>query len=135
VHPILATFEGGMINNAALLAAEGCLRPPFVFGFALGFRGALPATPHVLHALCGMLPPNTAWGLIHHGMQDLSLLATAIDMGASLVRVGFEDSVYYASGCPARTNGELVEKVVALVRAMGLDVATVPEARAMLQLV
>ena len=45
-------------------------------------------------------------------MQDFSLLATAIGMGAAAIRVGFEDSVYYAPGKAAATSVELVEKIV-----------------------
>jgi 3-keto-5-aminohexanoate cleavage enzyme len=134
IRPLLLAFEGGVLANAALLAAEGRLQPPFVCDLALGFPGALPATPHVLHFLQGLLPAGALWGLIHHGMQDLALLATAISMGASLVRVGLEDSVYYAPGRAARTNPELVERTVALIRHMGLEVATPQEARAMLHL-
>ena len=66
---------------------------------------------------------------MHHGMSDLSLLAAAIGMGASFVRVGFEDSIYLASGKMAKTNVGLVENVVLLIRQMGLDVATPDEVR------
>ena len=52
-------------------------------------------------------------------------------MGASAVRVGFEDSFYYAPGKRAHTNAELVEKLVALIRMMGCEPATPDEARAM----
>lgn len=47
------------------------------------------------------------------------------------VRVGFEDSFYYAEGKRAHTNAELVERLVALIRMMGCEPATPAEARAM----
>jgi 3-keto-5-aminohexanoate cleavage enzyme len=72
------------------------------------------------------------WGIIHDGMQDFSLLAAAIAMGASVIRVGFEDSVYFAPGQAVRTNAELVERAAALVRNIGFEVATIAEARALL---
>ena len=53
-------------------------------------------------------------------------------MGASVVRVGFEDSVYYSHGQVAATNVEIVSRVVALIRDMGLAVASCAEARKML---
>ena len=65
-------------------------------------------------------------------MQDFSLLAVAIGLGASLVRVGFEDSTVYAPGQTAQTNSELVKQIAALVRQMGCDVATPTESREML---
>ena len=61
-------------------------------------------------------------------------LATALGMGAAAVRVGFEDSVYYAAGKAAATNAELVEKIVALIHQIGLEVATPSEARDLLGL-
>lgn len=134
VLPELEIFEGGMINNVRILADEGVLSSPFLFAFALGFRGALPATAYNLQYLLGMLPSGSLWGFIHHGMKDFSLLATALGMGADLVRVGFEDSIYYAPGKVAQTNAELVEGLARLIGHLGLSAATPPEARQMLGL-
>ena len=64
-------------------------------------------------------------------MDDFSMLACAIGMGANAVRIGFEDSFYYAPGRRAATNAELVERLVALIRCMGCEPATPAEARAM----
>jgi 3-keto-5-aminohexanoate cleavage enzyme len=134
VLPELELFEGGMIHNVALLAAEGCLRPPFVYGFALGFRGALPATARHMQALHSLLPPGAVWGLAQHDGDDFTLLATALGMGATAVRVGFEDSVYYAPGEMAHSNAELAERMARLIHDMGLRPASPSEARHMLGL-
>ncbi len=67
-------------------------------------------------------------------MQDFSLLATAIGMGATTIRVGFEDSVYYAPGKAAATNVELVEKIVSLIHQIGYEVTTPEEAPKLLGL-
>jgi 3-keto-5-aminohexanoate cleavage enzyme len=76
-----------------------------------------------------MLPKDAHWGVIHDSMTDFSLLAVAIGLGASIVRVGFEDSVYAAPGEVAQTNAELVTRVVEFVRCLGCDVTTPNEAR------
>jgi 3-keto-5-aminohexanoate cleavage enzyme len=55
-------------------------------------------------------------------------------MGAAAIRVGFEDSVYYAPGKAAATNAELVEKIVSLIHQIGYEVATPAEARELLGL-
>jgi 3-keto-5-aminohexanoate cleavage enzyme len=135
VRPELEIFEAGMVHNVALLAAEGRLEPPFIYGLCLGFRGALPAQPRALAMLVSLLPPEAIWGLIHHGMEDLSLLATAIGLGASFIRVGYEDSAHYAPERAASSNVLLVEKAVDLIHAMGLAVATPLEARGILGLI
>ena len=66
-------------------------------------------------------------------MTDLSLLAAAIGLGATIVRGGFEDSVYSVPDGIARTNAELVQKIADMIRCMGCDVATPQEAREILQ--
>jgi 3-keto-5-aminohexanoate cleavage enzyme len=132
VVPELEVFEVGMMPAVRHLILEGVLKPPCHFNFCLGFHWALPADPKSLFFMTSLLKENEEWGIIHDGMSDLSLLATAISMGARVVRVGFEDSVFYAPGKAVRTNPELVEKAVALVRQIGYEVASPKEARSML---
>lgn len=74
------------------------------------------------------------WGVVHESMQDFSLLATALGMGAAAIRVGFEDSVYYAPGKAVVNNAELVEKIVSLIHQIRYEVATASEARDLLGL-
>jgi len=132
VIPELEIFEDGMLTAVSKLLQENVLKPPFAFGFCLGFHWALPADPNSLFFLKSSLPEKAAWGVVHESMQDFSLLATAIGMGASAIRVGFEDSVYYAPGKAAVTNVELVEKIVSLIHQIGYEVATPGEARILL---
>jgi 3-keto-5-aminohexanoate cleavage enzyme len=68
-------------------------------------------------------------------MSDFSLLASAIGLGACMIRVGFEDSVMYAPGKIAKSNVELVENVVSLVLQIGFETATPDEAREILGVV
>jgi len=103
-------------------------------GFCLGVQWGLPADPKSLYFLTSLLPADIHWGIVHAGMQDFSLLATAVGMGASMVRVGFEDSPCYAPGKTAATNAQLVEKIVSLVRMLGCEAAGPEDARAILGL-
>jgi len=131
VIPELEIFEAGMISNVLKLAEEGVLPSPHHYNFCLGFQGALPAIPENLFFLKSLLPKRTPWGFIHEGMDSLSLTATAIGLGASVVRVGFEDGVWLEHGKAAKTNTELVERLASLVEVMGCRVATTQEARAL----
>jgi 3-keto-5-aminohexanoate cleavage enzyme len=65
-------------------------------------------------------------------MSDFTLIATAISFGASVVRVGFEDSFYYQPGKVAKLNDVLVKKLRKLVDFMGFEVATIEDARQLL---
>jgi 3-keto-5-aminohexanoate cleavage enzyme len=134
VIPELEIFEAGMLTAVARLVEENVLKPPFTYGFPLGFHYALPANPHSLFFLTSSLPVPAPWGVVHESMIDFSVLAAAIAMGAAAVRVGFEDSVYYAPGRAAGSNAEIVEKIVALIHQIGYEVATPAEARDLLGL-
>ncbi len=133
IIPELEIFEGGMIANVSTLLQEKTLSPPLYYNFCLGFHGALPAHPENLFFLKNMLPEGALWGVVHDGMNDLSLLATGLGVGASVVRIGFEDSVYYAAGKAAETNAELVKKIVSLIRHIGCEPASPQEAREILK--
>jgi 3-keto-5-aminohexanoate cleavage enzyme len=50
------------------------------------------------------------------------------------VRVGFEDNIYLSKGVKAKSNGELVEKVVRIAKELGREIATSAEAREILGL-
>ena len=61
------------------------------------------------------------------------MLATALVLGGN-IRTGLEDHLYLPDGTMASSNGEMVEAAAALIRGVGRQVATVEEARALLQL-
>jgi len=132
VVPELEIFEAGMIAAAFRLIREEAITPPYYFNVCLGFHHALPADPTSLFFLKSMIPPESFWGLAHDGMTDLSLLAAAVGLGASIVRVGFEDSIFFAPGEAARTNAELVENLADMIRRMGCELASPEEARRIL---
>jgi len=50
------------------------------------------------------------------------------------VRVGFEDNLYLERGVLAKSNGELVAKVVRIAKELGRPIATSAEAREILGL-
>ena len=134
VAPEMEIFEMGMIPVALKFIDDGVIKPPYHFNFILGAHWAMPAEPRSLFYLSSMLPEDMSWGVVQDAMTDLSLMATAISLGASVVRVGFEDSVFYAPGQAADQNVLLVEKLAALIRQMGFEVASCQEAREILQL-
>jgi 3-keto-5-aminohexanoate cleavage enzyme len=132
VVPELEIFDVSMLATVDRLVTEGVLVPPLNYNFCLGFHGALLANPRHLYYLSSLLPSGAHWGFIHEGMQDYRMLAAALGLGARAVRVGFEDGRHLAHGRVASTNVELVKRLVALVRLVGLDVATPGEAKTLL---
>jgi 3-keto-5-aminohexanoate cleavage enzyme len=136
VVPEMELFDLSHVECCSRLADEGVIRRPLHYNFCVGPGGSsnLSATGRNLALLCALTEPGTSWGINHDSMKDFSILACAIGMGANAVRVGFEDSFYYAEGKLARTNAELVERLVTLIRAMGCEPATPAEAREMLEI-
>ena len=136
VVPEMELFDLSHVECCTRLADEGVIRRPLHYNFCVGPGGSsnLSATGRNLALLCALTEPGTSWGINHDSMKDFSILACAIGMGANAVRVGFEDSFYYAEGKLARTNAELVERLVTLIRAMGCEPATPAEAREMLEI-
>jgi 3-keto-5-aminohexanoate cleavage enzyme len=130
--PEMEIFDSGMLPAARALIAEGAIKPPYSICFALGFHWTLAPDPKSLFFMTSMMRETVPWGVIHDGMTNMSLLATAIGLGASLVRVGFEDSTFWAPGRPVKRNVELVKKLAQLVHLLGHEVATPPEARKIL---
>ena len=132
VVPELEIFSLGMIESVLKLKQEGVLQDPLNFNLCVGFDGALPAKVIHLFHFVSSLPYGSHWSLIHEGMRDMSLLLTAITLGASGVRVGFEDGCYLTPERPAQTNVELVRHLVTLLRGIGFEPATVEETRNLL---
>jgi 3-keto-5-aminohexanoate cleavage enzyme len=132
VVPECEIFGLSMIDTVHRIVDEKLIKLPVHYNFALGFKSSLAGTLENLFYLKSSLPPGATWGLVHDGMSDFSLLAAAISFGASVVRVGFEDSFYYQPGKAAESNDVLVKKISKLVESMGFEVATIEEARKLL---
>lgn len=134
VVPEMEIFDLSMVETCSKLADEGVLDRPMSYNFCLGTGTAsnLSDTPRNLQFMTSLMEPDGHWGLNNDSMKDLHFLGLAIAMGASVVRVGFEDSFYYEEGKTAPTNAFLVEKLVELVRALGCEPATPEEAREIL---
>jgi 3-keto-5-aminohexanoate cleavage enzyme len=130
--PEMEIFDSGMLPAARALVAEGAIRPPYSVCFCLGFHWTLAPDPRSLFFMTSMMDAKVPWGIVHDGMTDFTLLATAVGLGASLVRVGFEDSIFWAPGQAVKRNVELVQKLAELVRLLGREVATPDEARGIL---
>lgn len=136
VKPELEHFDLSMIETTQKLVKEGVLEKPLDYNFCLGNGSTsnLAANGRNLGHMISLLDKEDHWGLNHDSMESLSMLAGAIAMGASTVRVGFEDSFNYAPGKTAANNAELVTKLAELIRLMGMEPATPSEARSIMHL-
>jgi 3-keto-5-aminohexanoate cleavage enzyme len=133
VRPELEIFDLGHLDNAAWLIAKAPLDGPQHYDLVLGVPGGAAGTPRNVVALADRLPPGSTWSATGIGRSHLAVVTTAIACGGH-VRLGFEDQVELAPGRLARSNAELVERVVRLAELAGRTVATPARARELLRL-
>ena len=132
VKPEIEVFEAGMISNAVYLQDKGFIVPPLHFDFVLGAPGSMAGTVRNLLFLSESIPAGSTWTVAGIGKAEIPLAAAAIAMGGH-VRVGLEDNLYLPDGSPA-SNPKLVEKVVAIAKEIGREIAGPDEARTLLSL-
>lgn len=134
IKPEYECFEMGHLDTILTMAKKGQVPgAPMQFNFVLGVPGCTPATVQNLCWLANAIPAGSTWTATGIGRHAFTLAAPAIVMGGN-VRVGFEDNLYLERGVLAKSNGELVAKVVRLAKELGRGVATSAEAREILGL-
>ena len=133
VRPEMECFDSGHIGNARPLVEMGLLRPPLQFSLVMGVLGGIPGTTRDLVHQVGSLPAGSTWQVIGVGLGQWALLGAGLALGGN-VRVGLEDNFYVEAGRMASSNAELVEKAARMARDVGRGVASISEARDLLQL-
>lgn len=133
VKPELECFDTGHTHGIWPLLEMGVLKQPLQFSFIVNVLGGIPPLVESLQLQSRLIPPGSEWEVIGISYCQWRMLATALVLGGN-VRVGLEDHFYLPNGEMAKSNGELVEVAARLVRDVGRKVATVEEARKILQL-
>ncbi len=134
IKPEYECFEMGHLDTVLNMARKGQVPgAPMQFNFVLGVPGCTPATAQNLAWLVNAIPAGSTWTATGIGRNAFTLAAAAIVMGGN-VRVGFEDNLNLERGVLAKSNGELVAKVVRIAKELGRPVATSAEAREILSL-
>ncbi len=131
VVPEYEIYDAGHIDNLKKLAREGVIAPPYHCQFVLGVPGALSGELPGLLYLVEHLPKESSWAVAGIGKYELPLAVHSILLGGH-VRVGLEDNIYYAKGQLAKSNAQLVERIVRLAKELGREIASPSEARQML---
>ena len=133
VTPEIEVFDKGMVDMAIRLHKKGFIKAPMHFDFVMGVNGGISGTPRDLLFMAESIPQGSTWTASGVGRAEFPMVTMAILMGGH-ARVGFEDNIYLSKGVMAKSNGELVEKVVRLANELGREIATPDEARKILGL-
>jgi uncharacterized protein (DUF849 family) len=132
VRPELEVFDSGHLVFVKEMLREGLLDDPCLIQLCTGIPYGMPDDPTTLMALVHQLPPGAVYSAFSISRMQLPFVAMAALAGGN-VRVGLEDNVYLSRGVLA-SNGELVERAVRILDAMGVRILGPDEVRAKLRL-
>lgn len=119
-----------LLQDVQACLDAGLDEPPYFINFVLGvnaFQGALPYTPRILQQMVDMMPKDAIFNVSAIGPFQLNAGVQSLLLGGH-VRVGLEDNLYYSRGRLAR-NIEQVDRIVRIIRDLGMEPATAQEAR------
>ena len=136
--PELEVYDLGQLYNVAYLVKEGILELPIHIQFVMGvLGGVMPVLEDLIHLRSTadrLFEGNYTWSVLGVGYpMEFHLGALALMMGGH-VRVGLEDNIRLEKGVLAKSNAQLVEKMIRIARELGRDIANPEEARKILGL-
>lgn len=133
VKPEIEVFDKGMIDMAIRLNKKGYIKDNMHFNFVMGVNGGISATYRDLIFMKESIPDTATFTVSGIGKYQFEMAALSILLGGN-VRVGFEDNVFIKKGVLAKSNGELIEKVVRIAKELQREIASPSEAREILGL-
>lgn len=138
-QPECECYDVGHIYNTNFLIKEGLIALPAWLQFVTGVLGGIGShledimyMKQTADRLIGS--ENYRWSVIGCGYPHQFNVATLAIMLGGHVRVGLEDNIFIEKGVLAKSNAQLVEKVVRIARELGREIATPDEARSILDL-
>ncbi len=133
-------FECYDISHLTMLrhfVDRGLVQAPIFIQFVFGVLGGMAADPDTLVLLKRtadrLFGDSYQFSVLAAGRMQIPMATISAAMGGH-VRVGLEDNLYLAKGVLAKTNAEQVDQIRGIVEALGREIATPDQARAMLGL-
>jgi len=134
----LECYDTGHLYNLKFLQDSGFIKGKLYMQFVLGINGALGSSPYDL-----VMMKQTAdrlfgdgtyeWSAFGAGKAEYPVCTQALFMGGH-VRVGMEDNLYLSKGVMAKSNAEMVEKMVRIMKEFDIEPMTPDEARQTLEI-
>ena len=141
IKPELECFNPESVEDVFnVLVPAGVLEEPVSLSFVMGMdrisQGSISFSEENLDFMIKKLPKDRfvnfstiSIGAKHH-VPGMAM--TVLKGGGA--RVGMEDNIYYAPGELLKSNAQMVERAVRIIRELGMEVATPDEAREILKL-
>ena len=136
--PELEAYDVGHLQNIAYMLQAGIVKPLITMQFVTGILGGIGSSPYdimTMHQTADRLfgKGQYNWSVIGAGKAEFPDAMMSLILGGH-VRVGMEDNLYLSKGVLAKSNAELVAKMVRMMGDLDLEPATPAEAREILVL-
>jgi len=133
VKPEMEVYNLSMIGEVRRVIKKGLVQKPYCVNLILGmaYQGALEADPLYFATYLQYLPEDTYFNSLGVGPAQTSVATLGMILGGN-VRVGLEDNIYYSKGELAKSNAQLVARIVRIARELGKELTTPEEARQIL---
>ncbi len=130
-------YDIGHLTTLAHFADAGLIEPPFLIQGVFGILGGIGAdvrnVAHMVTMADSLFGQDYIFSAFAAGRNQMAFCTQSALLGGH-VRVGLEDNLYIGRGQLARSNAEQVARIRAILEALGHEIATPAEARAMLGL-
>jgi uncharacterized protein (DUF849 family) len=130
-------YDVGHLYNLAHMLDRDVVQPPIFVQTIFGILGGIGPDPedllHMRRTADRLFGDAYHWSILGAGRHQMNLITMGAIMGGH-VRTGLEDSVYLGKGELAKSNADLVAKIVRILRELSLEPATPDQARQLLQL-
>lgn len=136
IKPEIEVFDVAMLYSAARLVDRGLVKAPAHVQFVFGVPNALPARRPLLEFLLAELPevlPGATWTAAGIGRHQFEVNKWCLELGGHC-RTGIEDNIKFDRDRLAKSNAELVTRVVEACSDYGRHPAGPAEARQILGL-
>jgi len=136
IKPELECFDIGHVHNVLFLDKHyDFLEKPIHFSFVFGVMGGVPFNSDTVNSYLHAMPEGSTFQGIGVGPFSFRVAMVSASLGGHM-RTGLEDTLFsdYATKTLAKSNGELVEKLVQIAGLVGREVASPDEARAILNM-
>ena len=136
IKPEVEIFDVAMLYNAVSLVRRGLLATPPHVQFVMGIPNALPARRQLLEFLISELEellPDATWTAAGVARHQFTVNQWCLELGGHC-RTGLEDNIKFDRYRLARSNAELVQKIVDVADQHHRYPATPDQAREILNL-
>jgi len=131
IKPSIEIFDTSNIIISSYLIKKSLIKPQYNFNFVFNYKWGMSFTHSLVEVLKSMLPKESIWGAVFGESKDFSLHIQASLQGATMIRVGFEDSRIY-NYKEAGSNIDLVKAARRQLKKSGFKLASPDEARKLL---